>query len=118
METMGKDCLFCKIVNSDIPSEIVYSDDKILAFNDINPQAPVHVIFVPRKHVPTVNDLSGNDYFLVSHIFEKIKEFADKKDFSDLGYRVVVNCNKNGGQEVYHLHVHLLAGRDLRWPPG
>ncbi len=115
---MKKDCLFCKIIEEKIPSEIVYSDDKILAFNDINPQSPLHVIFVPRKHVPTANDLSGDDYLLISHIFEKIKNFAHDKGVADGGYRVVVNCNKKGGQEIYHLHVHFMAGRDLGWPPG
>lgn len=115
---MSEDCLFCKIVHGQVEAEIVYSDEDLVAFNDINPKAPVHVLFIPRKHISTLNDVSDKEGVLIGKIFTKIKLFAEKKGFAEEGYRVVVNCNKGAGQEVFHVHVHLLAGRDFGWPPG
>jgi histidine triad (HIT) family protein len=110
------DCLFCKMANGSIKPDVVYEDDRILAFNDINPQAPVHVLVIPKAHIATLNDL--NDTRLGGEILEVAAEIAKKLGISESGYRTVFNCNNNGGQAVYHLHLHLLGGRQLHWPPG
>ena len=115
---MKKDCLFCKIANKKIEAEIVYEDEEIVAFRDINPQAPVHCLFVPKKHIETVNDLSDEDVDLMGRLLLKIRGMAQKDGIADSGYRVIMNCNKDAGQEVFHLHVHLLGGRSFGWPPG
>ncbi len=112
------DCIFCKIVNGDIPSEIVYEDDAVIVFKDINPQAPVHVLVIPRKHIPTIYDLKGEDYNLVGHIFQVVNKLVDKFGLEKDGFRVVTNCRERAGQSVFHIHFHLLGGRDLEWPPG
>ncbi|MFC1548523.1 histidine triad nucleotide-binding protein [Candidatus Omnitrophota bacterium] len=115
---MQEDCLFCKIINKEIPADIVYEDDDMLAFKDINPQAPVHVLFIPKKHVATLNDMSDEDAGLVGKIMSKARDIAVENDVAKSGYRVVLNCNANAGQEVFHVHVHLMGGRSFTWPPG
>lgn len=115
---MSGDCLFCKIVRKEIPSEVVYEDEDFFAFRDINPKAPVHVLFVPKVHIDTLNAVEGEKALLVGRMFEKIKEVAKAEGISEEGYRVVGNCNLAAGQEVFHLHFHLLGGRKLTWPPG
>ncbi len=106
-------CVFCKIVNRELPAKVVYEDDKVMAFHDINPQAPIHVLVIPKKHIPTLNDISEEDKELIGHIFTVIKEIAGKLGIAEKGYRVLVNCNRDGGQEVFHLHFHLLGGKPL-----
>jgi histidine triad (HIT) family protein len=110
------DCIFCKIVNKEIPSSIVYEDDKVLAFNDIAPQAPVHILVVPRIHVKTVAELEDMD--VVRDLYLVMKKLAEEKGIAKTGYRIVVNHGKDAGQAVPHLHFHLLGGRPLSWPPG
>jgi histidine triad (HIT) family protein len=109
--------IFQKIIDREIPAKIVYEDDRCLAFHDINPQAPTHVVVIPKKEIPTVNDVTEADESLVGHLFVAIGKIAAQLGLPD-GYRVVVNCGKDAGQEVMHLHLHMLAGRRLRWPPG
>ena len=106
-------CVFCKIVNREIPAKIVYEDDKVMAFHDINPQAPVHILVIPKEHIPTVNDLEEKHKELIGHIFLVIKEIAKEMGIAESGYRVLVNCNRDGGQEIYHIHFHLLGGAPL-----
>ena len=112
------DCLFCKIVAGDIPAEIIYESESALAFRDINPQAPTHVLIIPRQHIATTNDLDDGDEATVGHLFKAAKEIAAAEGFADDGYRVVMNCNEAAGQTVFHIHLHLLGGRPLTWPPG
>jgi histidine triad (HIT) family protein len=109
-------CIFCKIINKEIPSSLVYEDDKVLAFNDISPQAPVHIIVIPKKHVTSVSEL--DDISAVSDLFAVMKKIAAEKGIEKSGYRIVVNHGKDAGQAVPHLHFHLLGGRPLSWPPG
>lgn len=111
-------CLFCKIINKDIPSDVVYEDEDVLAFNDINPQAPIHVLIIPKKHIATINDANDEDEKCLGKIILTAKKIAAKLGVNDNGYRLVYNVNQDGGQEVYHIHLHLLAGRQLSWPPG
>ncbi len=111
-------CLFCKIIAGEIPSEFVYEDDNIIAINDINPQAPTHLLIIPRKHISTLNDLTPDDTLLAGQLLQATKNLAAKLGFADNGYRVVINCNEHGGQTVLHIHVHLLGERELTWPPG
>lgn len=115
---MGTDCLFCKIVNGEIPAKIRYQDDLILAFEDISPQAPEHLLIIPKKHIPTTLDLTEEDHSLIGHIYQVAVKIARDSGFADDGFRIVNNCNDAGGQTVWHLHFHLLGGRDLTWPPG
>ncbi len=112
------DCLFCKIVSGDIPGDIVYQDDEIVAFNDINPQAPVHVLVIPRKHIATHNDLTENDTQLIGSLLVRIKSMAQNIQVLNKGYRIVTNCGSESGQSVFHVHFHLLGGRPMQWPPG
>lgn len=107
------DCLFCKIINKEIPSEIVYEDDDILAFNDIAPKAPVHVLIIPKKHIESHAELKEEDAKLMGKIHMVINKIAKEKGISENGYRVVINCGEDGGQEVKHLHFHLLGGKKL-----
>ncbi len=113
-----KECLFCKIVDKEIPTEIVFESDKLLAFNDIDPQAPVHILIIPKEHITTINDLSNKHKELISDILLTAKRLASEYDIAEDGYRMVFNCNKKGGQAVYHIHLHLLGGRQMKWPPG
>jgi histidine triad (HIT) family protein len=111
-------CLFCRIVSGEIPASKVYEDDEVLAFNDINPQAPLHVLIVPKRHVATLNDLADGDEGLAGTLVRRAAAIARTNGYADRGYRVVFNCNPEAGQTVFHVHLHLLAGRGLGWPPG
>jgi histidine triad (HIT) family protein len=113
-----ENCLFCKIIEKKIPASIVYEDEICLAFKDLHPQAPIHLLFIPKKHIASLAELSGNDGEIVGHILKVISDYAKQEGISDSGYRVVNNIGKNGGQTVFHIHFHLLAGRAFGWPPG
>ena len=108
-----EDCLFCKIVNGDVPSNKVYEDDDILAFYDINPAAPIHILVIPKKHISTHNDIKEDDNDLMAKIHNVINKIAEQKGFKNKGYRIIINCGEDGGQEVKHLHFHVLAGKKL-----
>ena len=112
------DTIFGKIIRREIPADIVYEDDEILAFRDITPRAPVHVLFIPKKPVATLNDLQPDDAALVGRLVLAAAAYAKKEGFAQSGYRTVFNCNQDAGQSVFHIHLHLLAGRPLGWPPG
>jgi histidine triad (HIT) family protein len=112
------DCLFCKIVRHEIPSSIVYEDDRVLAFNDINPQAPTHVLVVPKQHIASLNDLGPDDDGIVGEMVRRAAAVAKERGISAGGYRTVFNTNRDAGQTVFHLHLHLLGGRAMTWPPG
>lgn len=112
------DCLFCKMVAGEIQPDVVYEDDTVLAFRDINPQAPVHVLVVPREHIATINDLAGSHAELVGRLYLAAKEVARREGIAERGYRTVMNCNAEAGQTVFHLHLHVLGGRRMKWPPG
>jgi len=109
--------LFTKIINREIPADIVYEDELSLAFKDIQPQAPTHLLIIPKKPIVTINDIEIEDKELVGHLFYVAKKIAADMGFAEAGYRVVMNCNEHGGQSVYHIHLHLLAGKPLGWPP-
>ncbi|MDI3547725.1 MAG: histidine triad family protein [Halanaerobiales bacterium] len=115
---MMQDCLFCKIANEELDTDFVYQDDKVVVFKDINPQAPVHLLIVPRKHIPTILDLKEEDKELVGYIYLLAARLAREEGIAEDGFRVVSNCNEQGGQTVFHIHFHLLGGRNLQWPPG
>ena len=112
------DCLFCKIIQGDIPGDIVYQDDDVLAFNDVNPQAPTHILIIPKKHIATTNDAQAEDAAVLGKLMLTASKIAAEKGFADDGYRMVTNCNELAGQTVFHIHLHLLAGRAMHWPPG
>ena len=112
------DCLFCNIINGDIPSDKIYEDDDVFGFNDISPQAPHHILFIPKKHISTVNDIEAEDAELVGKLFLAAQQHAAKLGISGEGYRLVMNTNAGAGQSVFHIHLHMLAGRPLTWPPG
>ncbi len=111
------DTLFGKIIRREIPADIVYEDDHLLAFRDVHPQAPVHVLFVPKKPIATLNDLQPEDAELAGRLLLAAAAYARKEGFAENGYRTVINCNGDGGQTIFHLHLHLLAGRRMTWPP-
>jgi len=113
-----EDCIFCKIANKDIPAKAVYEDGEIIAFDDINPQAPVHVLLIPRKHYTSLNDLTDDEQALLGHILLKARHIAQLKGIKDSGYRIVLNTARDSGQEVFHIHFHVLGGRRMTWPPG
>ena len=115
---MAESCLFCRIVAGEIPASKVYEDDHVVAFNDINPQAPMHVLVVPRTHVATLNDLSQANDSLVGMMVRRAAAIAAERGFADGGYRTVFNCNADAGQTVFHIHLHVIGGRRLGWPPG
>ena len=112
------DCLFCKIIAGDIPSEKVFEDDNVYAFRDITPVAPFHTLIIPKKHIAMINDLDDQDAETMGQLFITAKKIAKQEGFSDEGYRTVMNCGEAAGQTVFHVHLHLLAGRELSWPPG
>lgn len=112
------DCIFCKIASGEMKSDIVHQSDEIVAFRDINPQAPTHILVVPKKHVATINDLQPDDEALIGRLVAAAKELAKNEGISEDGYRLVLNCNAGAGQTVFHIHLHLLGGRAMRWPPG
>ena len=111
------DCIFCKIAEKEIPSNVVYEDDKILCFHDLEPQAPVHVLIIPKKHIASMDDVQAEDQELMCHIMVKVKEIAEILEL-DNGYRLVNNCGEDGFQTVKHIHFHLLGKRKMTWPPG
>ena len=111
-------CLFCKIINKEIPATIVYEDDSIIAFEDLNPQAPIHVLVIPRKHISTSLDITNEDNELIGKMYQAASSIAKERNVADSGFRLVMNCNKDAGQTVFHIHLHLLAGRPMNWPPG
>lgn len=108
------DCIFCKIINKDIPSKIVYEDEEILAFEDIAPQAPVHIVVIPKKHIEKITDIKKEDEAVIGKIYTVINKIAKEKEIAENGFRVIINCGENGGQEVKHIHFHLLGGTKLR----
>jgi histidine triad (HIT) family protein len=112
------DCLFCKIVAREIPGSIVYEDDHVLAFNDINPQAPTHVLLVPKRHIASLNDLTPGDDQIVGELARRAAAIAKERGIAANGYRTVLNTNRDAGQTVFHIHLHLLGGRPMQWPPG
>lgn len=111
-------CIFCKIAKKEIPSRIVYEDDAVLAFEDIAPQAPIHILIIPKKHYSTLLELNEEDRELLGHILLIAKNIAEQKGIDKSGFRIVMNCNSDGGQTVFHIHFHLLGGRQMHWPPG
>jgi histidine triad (HIT) family protein len=111
-------CIFCKIADGEINSDIVFQDDDVVAFRDVNPQAPHHILIIPRRHIATLNDLDEDTTQLGGHLLYTASRVAKQLGFADDGYRLVINCNDHGGQTVFHVHLHLLAGRPMRWPPG
>jgi len=112
------DCIFCQIVAGKIPSEKVFENEHVLAFRDLHPQAPTHVLVIPRRHIATLNDLQSSDAALIGEMMLAATQIAAKENLAENGYRVVMNCNHDGGQSVYHIHLHLLGGRYMKWPPG
>lgn len=112
------ECIFCKIINGDIPSNKIYEDDKIVAFNDLNPQSPTHVLIIPKEHIPSANYIDENNSSIIGSIFVVINKIARENGLDKQGYRIVNNCGEFGGQTVEHIHFHLLGGRQLQWPPG
>ena len=113
-----EDCLFCKIINGEIPSKKAYEDENVYAFWDIAPTAPVHILVIPKKHIATLNDVNGENSSVISKIYEVIPKIAEETGIAKDGYRVVSNCNAAAGQTVFHIHFHLLGGRELTWPAG
>jgi histidine triad (HIT) family protein len=112
------DCLFCKVIRREVPGSIVYEDDRVLAFNDINPQAPTHVLVVPKRHIATLNDLTPEDDGIVGEVVRRAAAIAKERGLSAGGFRTVFNTNREAGQTVFHIHLHLLGGRPMTWPPG
>lgn len=113
-----RNCIFCKIIEKKIPSKIVYEDEYAAAFEDINPQAPVHILVVPKKHIPEVHAITASDKDLIGHLFLTAKRIAEERGLHDKGYRMVVNNGAGAGQTVFHIHLHILSGRRFGWPPG
>jgi histidine triad (HIT) family protein len=111
-------CIFCKMVSGAIKPDVVYEDDEVLAFRDVNPKAPVHLLVIPKVHIATLNDLDPSHAALVGRLFLAARHIAETHGFAGPGYRTVINCNPQAGQSVYHLHLHVLAGRVMGWPPG
>ena len=112
------DCLFCKIEQDEIPSERIYEDDQLFAIKDINPQAPTHLLIIPRKHFASILDVKTTDQALIGSIFEVAKKLAYELGLTQSGFRIVLNCGSDGGQTIFHIHFHLLGGRTMGWPPG
>ena len=112
------DCIFCKIAGKKIPTKIVYEDDRCLAFEDINPQAPVHTLIIPKKHISTALEIGNEDQSLIGHLFQAAAKIAEEKGIDGKGFRLVMNTNADAGQTVFHIHLHLLGGRPRHWPPG
>lgn len=110
-----EDSLFTKIIKREIPADIVYEDNEMIAINDIEPQAPIHILFIPKKPIPTINDVEQQDSVLLGKMLLKARDIAKEKGIADNGYRLVFNCNKDGGQHVFHIHLHLIGGKKLKW---
>lgn len=115
---MSQDCLFCKIVDGDIAADVVFESDNAIAFRDVNPQAPTHVLVIPRQHIATINDLEPGNESLVGELYMAARQIAADEGIAEAGYRTVMNCNEGAGQSVFHIHLHVLGGRALSWPPG
>ena len=115
---MPSDCLFCKIISREIPASIVYEDDRVLAFNDINPQGPTHVLVVPKEHIPSLNELTPANDAIVGELVRRAAAIAKERGLDAPGFRTVFNTNRDAGQTVFHIHLHLIGGRALHWPPG
>lgn len=115
---MADDCIFCKMAAGAIKPDTVYEDDEILAFRDIHPQAPVHVLVIPKRHIATLNDVTAADTALIGRLLLIAKQIAADSGVAESGYRTLISCNRGGGQTVFHLHLHLLGGRHMKWPPG
>jgi histidine triad (HIT) family protein len=111
-------CLFCKIINKEIPASMVFEDEKMIAFNDINPQAPIHILLIPREHFSSLNEIPEEKKNILSHLLLKARQIAQEKEIAEKGYRIVLNTARDSGQEVFHIHFHLLGGRRMQWPPG
>lgn len=112
------DCIFCKIIKNEIPSNKIYEDDKVLAFHDISKEAPIHFLVIPKYHIQSVNEINSKNADIISHIFVVINKIVKELGIDESGYRIVNNCGKHGGQTVNHIHFHVLGQRDLKWPPG
>ena len=112
------ECIFCKIAAKKIPAKIIYEDDLALAFEDINPQAPVHTLIIPKKHISTALDITEGDHALIGHLFHVAAKISNDKGIAEKGFRLVMNTNADAGQTVFHIHLHLLGGRSMHWPPG
>jgi histidine triad (HIT) family protein len=112
------ECIFCKIINKEIPAKVVFEDDRIIAFDDINPQAPVHVLLISKEHYVSLNDVPEEKTELLGHILSKARQVAQEKGVKESGYRIVLNTSKDSGQDVFHIHFHVLGGRRMTWPPG
>jgi histidine triad (HIT) family protein len=110
--------IFAKIINKEIPADILFENERVLAFRDINPQAPVHYLVIPKKEIKTLNDIEETDKDLIGELFTVAKDIAEQEGIAENGYRTIVNCNKHGAQTVYHIHLHVLGGRQMSWPPG
>jgi histidine triad (HIT) family protein len=113
-----EDCIFCKIIKKEIPASIVFEDEKMICFNDINPQAPTHILLIPREHFASLNDIPEEKKNILSHLLLKARQIAEEKGIAEKGYRIVLNTERDSGQEVFHIHLHLLGGRRMHWPPG
>lgn len=113
-----QECIFCKIVAGTLPADIVYQDDEVLAFRDINPVAPTHILIIPKRHIATANEFSDENQQLIGKLMLAASRLAKELSFAENGYRLAMNCNHDAGQTVYHIHLHLLAGRHFTWPPG
>lgn len=112
------DCIFCKIINGEIPAKKIYENEKVIAFNDINPVAPIHILVIPKEHIESSNYIDENNKDIIGHIFLAIKEICNSEKIEEQGYRIVSNCGDIGGQTVDHIHFHILGGRNMSWPPG
>lgn len=112
------DCLFCKIAQQQIPAQIIYQDEQVVAFRDISPQAPVHALVIPKRHITTLNDIGPDDANLLGHMIVTAQKVAADEGVDETGFRLAMNCNRDGGQTVYHIHMHVLGGRAMHWPPG
>ncbi len=113
-----EECIFCKIVSKDIPATVIYEDERMIAFDDINPQAPVHVLLIPKEHFPSLEEIPDEKKDILSHLLIKARGIAQEKEIAESGYRIVLNTGRDSGQDVLHIHFHLLGGRQMTWPPG
>lgn len=115
---MSSECIFCRIAEGQMSADLIHEDEEILAFRDINPQAPIHILVMPRVHIPTLNDLSESQAGLIGRMHLVARDLAAQEGIAEAGYRTLINCNAQGGQAVFHIHLHLLGGRRMQWPPG
>lgn len=115
---ISQNCIFCEIIQGTRPAKVVHETEKVIAFKDIRPQAPVHILIIPKEHIPTLNDINQNNQDLMGEIFIVAKNLAEEFGLTEKGYRTVFNCNRDAGQDVFHIHLHLLGGRQFYWPPG